>query len=327
MEISHYITISENCREGCYTGCLREFGAKLHTEDGLNLQDEWECGLAEITFNCPGFLPIDNQVEVLIFDQDEKDYLKVLSDSKMIIKKGYWKIEDLIASCNKCIDYIYNEYLCDQFKKKYQGNKPVVKLEDNRAVFRVGKARDSNEIFYIRFGNEVGEILGLNDNLITNSAKYTYRFYKELINDGLEIPDSEKIRFIVGIREINFNKFYVTTDIIKDNKFNYGTTNILRVIDLPVDYGVINKTFKNIFYYPVKSNTIKNIKIQMFADQNNFRFFPFNYGYIRVVLHLRKILKIVKIPLEPLTYKEALPGEISSEKETTSAFIPPPPPK
>ena len=336
MELSHYITLPcKVTNESDPINNLSNFTTKLAEE--FELEDDWEIGLAEISLPKNWVsLPCDQQIDVIYFKQDEKNYFKSVQLEALKIKKGEYTIEDLFKICKEVIwnkhGTLYTvingeDYFPWDLTKKVT-RYPRIENYKGDLVYFIGVVND-NEYWYLRYDKILGNILGADYNIITNIAYNQFAQYVKVLRTETRLPDIDYSQHNTGWPRIqgiwkkpdvnrNLKYLYVTSDVIKNDRYRNIKKNLLRIVDIPENskFGdQMTHIYNNVYYFPLKKNNFGSIQIEVFlSDEDNSEHVPFIFGEGYLVLHLRKIDKNVKIALEDPT-KESGEPEIKPEAE------------
>ena len=305
----------------------------------FDLKDDWELGLTEITYPrmwCT--LPYDQKIEILKFQNDDHYINCIFNEddhpkSQYIVKKGDYTLDELIIECNKVISSMFVKDSEGIWRINHRNENEVtifpylyIDTENDKKIrMRIG-CLDNKQRFFLRFGEQLGNILGFGYHETTHLADTLFYEYKELLELNKEHVfkecDQNNHKYEYGFRDFNIdrnvNYMYITCDAIKESYFEDIKSDLLRVIRIPENsyFGQqITEIFDYPYYFPLKSNKFEKIRIKIYQnlpEKSKHDLLPFTYGRILVHLHLRKCEKIVRPNLEPETEPKLRP-ETSTE--------------
>ena len=339
MEISHYITLPcKVTNESDPVNKISNFTTQLVQE--FELQDDWEIGLSEISFPKNWVsLPCDQQMDLIYFKPDEKNYFKSVKLEAFKIKKGEYTIGALFEKCHEAIQNkdgsLYTvidgaDYFPWDLTRKITRYPRIENYKGDLVLFP--GVLDDKEYFYLRYDKILGNILGVDFNVLTNIAYNQFAQYVKILTTETSLPDIDYSEHNTGWPRIqgiwkkpdvnrNLKYLYVTSDVIKNDRYRNINKNLLRIVDIPenLQFGEqITQIYNNIYYFPLKKNNFGKIQIEIFVDdEGKSGHVPFIFGDAYVILHLRKINKNVRIHLEdPIT--ESDDPKHKPEVETSS---------
>ena len=307
---SHFITI--NC------GSLQRhdrFEVDLGKE--FKFQDYWEIGLKEISFQKTWFtLPIDQLVQIVIYDPLTPQMYSVVQSSDSIIKRGDYEIRDLVNKVNRMIDiFIVKTDERDTIKgfpEKLVTFKPQLYLDENhQRVFMLPGIIDKKFLFFFKFETYLTEILGFPEQKSKEKFETLYKDYKDKQDRILPLEILEKPNMSMSFRTYDkdvIKFFMITADICDYTVFNNHRYPILRMVDIPVNTkfsGQITKTYENPVYFPLGKNAFNKIKFNIYDNlkiiERKANVQPYLLGEMYMILHLRKSnARLLRPILEPL---------------------------
>jgi len=278
----------------------------------IDLEDEWEVGVTEITFPKSWTnVPYNQSIELVYYDKNSKPYFNTLKLGE--IKADHYKIEDLIKTCNDVINNsIYknetddSEFFDIEDKVNKITQKPILELDDKIIKMKLGVLNE-NEFVYLRFSRVLGNIIGFHEgetNFIANLKFAEYStFEKEHPTDSLPKIESNS-NYIEPYKEYNLKDgiqlLFISSDVCKTSIYGPLKQPILKIVDVPkgINYGdQVTQIYDNPQYVPIYSRSFNNIGITVF-DYLNYKtnkFFenlvPFRYGLFIITLHFRRVNK------------------------------------
>ena len=321
---------------------IENFETELPEEFELN--DDWELGLTEITYPriwCT--LPSNQKIEILKF-RNSPEYINCIPDNyddpkyKKFIEKGDYTINELIKKCNEVITSLFEHDSEGKLRIINHNENEVttipelsIDLHNNQKIKQRVGCLDNKQRFFLRFEEELANILGIGYHETTHLADTVFGKYYKLLQKNPEHVFKEcgqdQSIYEYGFRDFNIDRnleyMYITCDAIKDSYFENIKSDLLRVIKIPENsyYGQqITEIFENPYYYPLKKNIFGKIRIKIFQklpEKSLHDLLPFTFGKILVHLHLRKCEKIVRPILEPEQVSPDVNHEVE-EKEIES---------
>jgi hypothetical protein len=297
-ENSFYIHLLSNVKnhQSHRNNTVANFVTKL--PDKINLTNEWEVGLAEISYTKSWF-NIRENFRLSIFTTDHRVFLS----DEAILRKGYYtSTEILIAAINNKLKVFESALFKNEIKKA-----PSLRYDSilNRLFITNGISMAGDSFIYPSFDSELELILGLRN----ESKSFLSFFYDEEKNKPL--PDNminlnksvvyvnkdEKESHLVEIQspfpvQFNATELYllIYCNIVKPVMIGNIRTNLLRQVEIPRkakfgDQCVLR--YPEPFYYPVVSYEFESIEIDIKDDTDQRVLFDF--GRSTVTLHFRKI--------------------------------------
>ena len=286
MNNSFYITIDQNNQN------ISDFTTYLHGDYKLKNLENWEVGLAEISFTkswCT-FNKVQ-YVELLYYDKLDNEIKK---SKKSYINPGNYFNHQIVDIVNKAIESLFVEYDgytgvsgLDPFHK--------VTLKPNLTINSVQQieywsGKLNHESFYVlpRFSKELGQTLGFQRERIDTFADCMINAYKDsyLYYDRIHLYGA----FVYNLPDNGLDTFLVSCNICSGNYLNGKITDIIRHVDINTnDYSKghkVNKVFDNIYYFPLSASQFRSIGIQLLPFYNSAPLITHN-GDIRIVLHFR----------------------------------------
>jgi|GEM_PF-3634209 len=297
-ESSFYIHLLSNVKnhQSHRNNTVANFVTKL--PDKINLTNEWEVGLAEISYTKSWF-NIRENFKLSIFTTKNK----VFVSEEAILRKGYYSTtEILIAEINNKLRVFESAVFKNEIKRA-----PSLRYDSilNRLFITNGISKAGDSFIYPYFDSELELILGLRN----ESKSFLSFFYDEERNE--HIPEDQinldKRVVYVNKNENNFTlveiqspypvQFNATElylliycNIVKPVMIGDIRTNLLRQVEIPKkakfgDQCVLR--YPEPFYYPVVGYEFESIEIDIKDDTDKRVLFDF--GRSTVTLHFRKI--------------------------------------
>jgi hypothetical protein len=298
MDVSYYITLP--CVKDSDSDKLEDYNTNLGKN--FNLDGEWEAGLAEISFPKTWYtLPSDQHFEFLFFHPDKLDFMEVLTSKQCVIKKGDYSIEEIVYQFEELKHPMWDhDWNLKGLKNKRFASQPELKKEPNDKYVWMRKGiLYSNELVYVRFSKELGNILGFTYEDQTKQAIETFKKYKEYRERKIQFPGisrNDEQAYNGPSRHFDLKyyskKLLVKTDLIKDSLYGSKNTNLLRIVEIPKDtcFGdQITQTFDTPIYFPLQTKIFNSIKIDVFNSIKEERA-QFQAGFIYVTIHLRRVV-------------------------------------
>jgi hypothetical protein len=262
----------------------------------LNLEEKWECGLAEISYTKSWFNITKPQV-VAMFEPHNDSYM-LLVHEEAILKPGFYSnIDDLLAKINE---------LFKKYCKICVDSPPVLKFSKNMQLALQTYFPNSIPVL----GDELSELLGFEKQDIDqhlesfDDERWTFSKNKFKPFEGLE--ESNEVESFYWSEDISVKSFdtiacrnydltagisnlYVYSNITEPTIVGNFYAPLLRTVEVPStkQFGEqINIYFKEIYFLPITSREITTIQINLTDDTK--KLIPFKFGRTIVHLILRK---------------------------------------
>jgi len=172
---------------------------------------------------------------------------------------------------------------------------PKVEYKDNRITLYSGVTHFRTKLF-IRPSPLICNILDINYEDIDLKASFEYAMYDNYFKTNTEPPEIEDTLYKNIFYDVNKHLFLMT-DIIKDRIYGSVSKQVLKVIKLPSDSGIINIKYNNPEYCDLKNNDIKGINLE-FKDSLNYtkinqfseKYATMNNGFVMVTLIFKEFI-------------------------------------
>ena len=285
-----YVYLPSNVKSIYFDNTSANFKTKL--AQYCTLKDNYEVGLAEISYTY-SFVNIyeDEKINIVYVGLEGS-----IEKQPVVLKRGYYKIEDLIASINNLIKLDFDYISLPKFElfneKVGQKVKIIIGEHMTGAIF-------------LEFSDNLAHVLGFDKEVvdgITNQILLSSivelnanRLFKGIGNtmfaqlfSQLQTPDEIKANTTYDI-SCGFHTIFVYCDIIKSQIVGDTSAQLLRFVEIPnnLNYGdQVHLVFDKIQYLPLVTNQFESIEIDI-KDDSGINI-PFNHAKNVIVLHFRK---------------------------------------
>ena len=269
-----YLTISNTSLDENHDNKISNWKTQLPSN--LRLNDEYEVGLAQISYTFSWYNLFDDQIVTIVyFDETKKEV-----DFK--INKGYYSIENIIESIQSIIN---------RFCRSKQCKRPMIYLVSLDHIDYVGIlfGRYNGKLLGIKLSPLLGNILGMDHEDL--AAKVDANFaWSNLDGDPKVVTYRAKTTYDV---KAGYHTLFVYTDIIDPILLGDNLSPLLRIVDIPRNkvWGhQVTINYEDVEYRKISQNEIKSIEIQIADDSGQD--IQFNtMSDIILVLHFKKINK------------------------------------
>ena len=278
-----YVYLPSNVNSINFENTSANFKTKLAKY--CSLSGLYEVGLAEISYTY-SFLNILED-EIIDVRYLLSDYMETWKSVKL--KKGFYTIEELIASLNNIFQINHSYISLPKFELYNERNVQKIKLIFGETEFAP---------IFLRISYDLERILGISRHDLNELASHIFNMIyfdyeytgisKKLNEYNFEIPLEMKAQKVFDISR-GFHSIFVYCDIIKTNLVGDSQTQLLRFVEIPsrISYGdQIHLIFDNIQYLPLVTNEFESIEIDIKDDTG--KAIPFNFAKNVIVLHFRK---------------------------------------
>ena len=290
---------------------------KVSLPSRIELEGEWEVGLAEITYSVSWFnIPANEYFRVRVpsalagfVDASGNPIEKDVGEGDFKVPEGYYEdAEQLMETLGRLWDEYWQrinsrleDYLSTRptLRGRPEANKVVVgsgkflsherRLEYRRADSETvpNTTRDSLAIKYDKFGHKASFALAATAHVLVLSP---------LLSDILSIEASdysieEGVKTYKSKNSVDLNRgnrhMYVYCSLIQDSIVGDSRVPLLRSFPLSGrKAGSVNESFSRIYYVPLKKQTFDNIEIELRNEVGQL--IQFQYGHSNCVLHFRR---------------------------------------
>ena len=289
---SFYMTLPSNVRNTHFNNTVANFKTDLAQK--LFLSDEWEVGLAGISYTNSWYNLISEQTVIVVF-YDSSTTPSLPRNANFLLPKGkYKKIDDLL----RALEYQFGVFK-KNFEKKFdvpvfaEGKaKPIFNFHATENKVSITLPKFDGRSVYFNFSNELSTILGFKKENLDEKIGKVMIAYSADTKNSTKLPRG-KFETITGDEPFTLDHIYyglyVYCDIIRPAFVGDTLTHLLRYVEIPPNssYGdQIVLSYPDTHYIPLLIKEIKTIEIDIKDEYGNS--FPFEYGRSIVILHFRK---------------------------------------
>jgi hypothetical protein len=291
-----YLFSNVKSHESHRENTVAKFVTKL--AEKINLTDEWEVGLTEISYTKSWFNIRENQSLEVFTTENE-----ILQSSEAILRAGYYKnIEELVIGINKVFKVFESKTFAQEVKRA-----PALRYDRiiNRIFIIHGISPQENKYVFPKLSEELELTLGLrlSENVIylSNFSDNRNNFMppesiklKDYVNYLNKSNPSDKLLVeLEAPYAVQFNvcelHLLVYCSIVEPVMVGNTYSKLLRQVEIPKksnfgDQCVLR--YPDPFYHPLISNVIETIEINIKDDTGEI--IPFDYGRSTITLHFRK---------------------------------------
>jgi hypothetical protein len=256
-----------------------------HLGKQLNLSNDWEVGLSEITFNKSWFNINDDEI-ISIIDENGKVMISIEP-----LQAGYYKtVDELINKINDILSKIKsndpNSPIQTPTRLKYLPLRHKIIIEFGKKYFE-----NTNVWVMPQFSDYLNGLLGLYD-----SQKRAYNFLTNHPDELITAVHDDEIDALEPEGQIqldgSISALYVYCNIIEPVMIGDSFGPLLRAVAIPTDksFGdLCEKQYARPYYYNLLYNEINSIEIDIRDDAN--KPVDFKSGRVLVTLHFRKKIR------------------------------------
>lgn len=276
MSQSFYLTLPSNVKSLTHNTIANY---KTYLPNTLKLGENWEVGLAEITYTKSWINVKSKHKFTLVISQENH----TLSRDIHMRADYYHSIETLCTELNLVL-----ESLTEAFG--YTGIAPFLEWSPlaQRVLQRAGSAiRDPKTNMFVHLGEELEAMLGFDNptpkSMLVNNTNKKNLFGRLLENTNARIADRH-YDMKAGIHAL-----MVYSDIVEPSIVGNMQAQLLRScrIDSNTRYGDdINIIFDKPYYFPLMCNEINSILIDIKDEAGEN--IHFDFGRVFVILHFRQ---------------------------------------
>ena len=243
---------------------IGEYRTSLPTT--LSLDENWEVGLAEISYTFSWFNVMKDQ-KIDIVDSKGASYLK----KGIIVRKGrYTDVDSLVSSIVK---------LMEQEKGNEIQKLPVMEVDHISKCLIVSKGLSTAKIsLFLVMENDLAEMLGVNqENFFDGKYSVTSTKAAERLITGRNDPDHN---FAFDMNS-GIHSLFVYTNIVNHSIVGNSYSRILRIVQIPpnVKFGdTVVKNYDKPFFFPLCLYDINSIQITIKDDAGEI--IPFEFGRV-----------------------------------------------
>ena len=289
---SFYITLPSNVKNTHFKNTVANFKTELAQR--LNLSENWEVGLAGISYTNSWYNLIDEQkINIIFYDSSQTPSLP--RTAQFNLPKGkYKKIDELL----RALEFQFSNFL-KNYEKKFEvhhttegRSKPIFNFHATENIVSITLPKFDNRTAYFSFGEELSRMLGydkkgLDEKIGKEMLKYSADTNNstKLIRNKFEVSTGDQPFALDHI----YYGLYVYCDIIRPAFVGDTLTHLLRYVEIPPNssYGdQIVLSYPDTHYIPLLIKDIKTIEIDIKDEYGNS--FPFEYGRSIIILHFRK---------------------------------------